>query len=335
MRWWLISMQWSFGWTAPSSEGYRPRILTSAWRCCSGHWVDVVLTALVWLLPRPVLRSVWGMPWEPRPGVCCRLFGCVNPPYQPHCHPWQNLSASWPRSGALRIRWTWKVWTTTPSQWEWIHGQTAKKCHWSFLHGWWWSSRKKKTTASKIASSCWTGRGKGFAKGYDLLPFKFEPCMGLAEPLWMWQDTSCFDSFLARIQVCGSFWSRWPSPRAGGKQARYVVLMWEIHSVMCFNYFLSPFETLPGRSLSEYQEAAQYLAGTEFPRALLEGLVKKATISSKCLGVVNLTPYDSHLEKVCLLPLGFKYVPINFYLVQLSLFICMRRVGLHRFLREL
>lgn len=141
--------------------------------------------------------------------------------------------------------------------------------------------------------------------------------MGLAEPCGMWQDTSSFDSFLARIKVCGSFWSRWPSPHAGGKQAKYVVLMWEIHSVMCLNCFLSPFQTLPGRSLSEYQEAAQYLAGADFPSAILEGLVKKATISSKRLGVVNLTPYDAHLEKVCLLPLGFKYLLSSAFLVYL------------------
>ena len=58
------------------------------------------------------------------------------------------------------------------------------------------------------------------------------------------------------------------------------------------------------RSLSEYQEGAQYLAGSEFPTAILEGLLKKVSLPSKSIGIVHLTPYDCHLERVSMKQLG-------------------------------
>ena len=53
------------------------------------------------------------------------------------------------------------------------------------------------------------------------------------------------------------------------------------------------------RSLSEYQETAQYLSGLDFPEAILGGLLNKAKIPSKLLGVLNCTPYDCWLERFC------------------------------------
>lgn len=54
------------------------------------------------------------------------------------------------------------------------------------------------------------------------------------------------------------------------------------------------------RSLSEYQETAQYLSGLDFPEAILNSLLLKAQLPSKTVGVVNCTPYDSWLERACL-----------------------------------
>ena len=52
------------------------------------------------------------------------------------------------------------------------------------------------------------------------------------------------------------------------------------------------------RSLSEAQEAAQILSGPDVPRALLEALLAKVSVSN--LAVVNATPYDGWLERTCL-----------------------------------
>ncbi|CAK9029592.1 unnamed protein product [Durusdinium trenchii] len=54
----------------------------------------------------------------------------------------------------------------------------------------------------------------------------------------------------------------------------------------------------PLRSLSEAQEAAQILSGPDVPRALLEALLAKVSVSN--LAVVNATPYDGWLERTCL-----------------------------------
>ena len=49
------------------------------------------------------------------------------------------------------------------------------------------------------------------------------------------------------------------------------------------------------------------MAGRDFPVALLEGVLKKVSLPSKSLGLVNLTPYDCHLERVAMSYLG----PLN------------------------
>ena len=49
------------------------------------------------------------------------------------------------------------------------------------------------------------------------------------------------------------------------------------------------------------QESAQYLAGNALPELLLRGILAGPTTPrSGTLLVVNLTPYDCHLEKTCL-----------------------------------
>lgn len=49
------------------------------------------------------------------------------------------------------------------------------------------------------------------------------------------------------------------------------------------------------------QEAAQYLSGHEFPTAVLSSLFMGASLcDKKSVAVVNLTPYDASLERVCL-----------------------------------
>lgn len=56
--------------------------------------------------------------------------------------------------------------------------------------------------------------------------------------------------------------------------------------------------TLP-RSMSEAQESAQLLAGPELPTIVLESILHGSTFSGNSCGIVNLTPYDGHLERVC------------------------------------
>lgn len=51
------------------------------------------------------------------------------------------------------------------------------------------------------------------------------------------------------------------------------------------------------RSLSEFQETAQYLSGISFPEAILTALLGKTKLPSKVLGIVNCTPYDCWLER--------------------------------------
>ena len=52
------------------------------------------------------------------------------------------------------------------------------------------------------------------------------------------------------------------------------------------------------RSLSEFQESAQLLAGSDFPNAVLTSLLGKLTATAGM--VVNASPYDGCLES-CLL----------------------------------
>ena len=54
------------------------------------------------------------------------------------------------------------------------------------------------------------------------------------------------------------------------------------------------------RSLSEVQESAQLLAGPMLPTVVLEPLLTNVENSGNLIGVVNFTPYDAHLERVCL-----------------------------------
>ena len=49
-----------------------------------------------------------------------------------------------------------------------------------------------------------------------------------------------------------------------------------------------------GRSFSDVQESAQHLGGEDFPRILLQTLVKGLDTSH--LGIVNLTPWEGCLE---------------------------------------
>ncbi|CAL1163042.1 unnamed protein product [Cladocopium goreaui] len=53
------------------------------------------------------------------------------------------------------------------------------------------------------------------------------------------------------------------------------------------------------RSLSDTQESAQFLSGKAFPEAILTALLTKTALPSKLLGIVNCTPYDCWLERVC------------------------------------
>lgn len=53
------------------------------------------------------------------------------------------------------------------------------------------------------------------------------------------------------------------------------------------------------RSLSEAQESAQLLSGPQLPTIVLEPLVQNVEVEGRVIGVVNYTPYDGHLEKVC------------------------------------
>lgn len=54
-----------------------------------------------------------------------------------------------------------------------------------------------------------------------------------------------------------------------------------------------------GRSLSAFQESAQFLAGSEVPEVILQSLFNKANLPEKAvIGLFNLTPYDTWLETV-------------------------------------
>lgn len=52
--------------------------------------------------------------------------------------------------------------------------------------------------------------------------------------------------------------------------------------------------------MSDVQESAQLLSGREFPVAILEALWNKAKIPAGKMMLVNVTPYDGWLEKICL-----------------------------------
>ncbi|CAK9081405.1 unnamed protein product [Durusdinium trenchii] len=69
------------------------------------------------------------------------------------------------------------------------------------------------------------------------------------------------------------------------------------------------------RSLSEFQETAQYLSGLSFPEAILASLTAKAKLSSKQLCIINCTTYDCWLERACMksdtLP-GFEMKTLSF-----------------------
>lgn len=53
------------------------------------------------------------------------------------------------------------------------------------------------------------------------------------------------------------------------------------------------------RSMSACQESAQLLCGEDLPDQVLSALLSKTEVTGM-VGVVNLSPYDTHLENVCL-----------------------------------
>lgn len=60
------------------------------------------------------------------------------------------------------------------------------------------------------------------------------------------------------------------------------------------------FVLLP-RALSEVQETAQLLTGSASPESILASFLQGAAENmASTIGVINLSPYDSCLEKVCL-----------------------------------
>ena len=70
---------------------------------------------------------------------------------------------------------------------------------------------------------------------------------------------------------------------------------------VCFlSTSFGPKVVLALRSLSEVQESAQLLAGPMLPTVVLEPLLTNVENSGNLIGVVNFTPYDAHLERVCL-----------------------------------
>ena len=90
--------------------------------------------------------------------------------------------------------------------------------------------------------------------------------------------------------------------------------------------------------MSEAQEAAQLLAGTELPRIVLEPLFHGVEFSGSVGGVVNFTPYDAFLEKVCVkwqLTLGMDHLALkqmNFFRIWWSKTLsivncCFQRIG--------
>ena len=72
---------------------------------------------------------------------------------------------------------------------------------------------------------------------------------------------------------------------------------------------------LPFRSLSDVQEAAQFLAGDQLPGILISGLLNKSKLESvTTLGLINLNPYDAWVEKVAkrgLNTVGFKSLSLT------------------------
>ncbi len=53
------------------------------------------------------------------------------------------------------------------------------------------------------------------------------------------------------------------------------------------------------RALSEAQEKAQWLTGPEMPEAVLQSLLQGSACGENVV-LINLTPYDSCVERVCL-----------------------------------
>ena len=55
-----------------------------------------------------------------------------------------------------------------------------------------------------------------------------------------------------------------------------------------------------GRSLSDVQECAQLLGGEQLCKTILGSiLAKSGAATATMVGVINLTPYDSWIEKTC------------------------------------
>ena len=126
----------------------------------------------------------------------------------------------------------------------------------------------------------------------------------------LWQGSNFEDPFLARVQVCG------PADADGlplTQECRQGMLNLHLVFQPCF-WLLSRF-CLAGHSPST-RKLHSILQGQISLLPSLEGVLKKASLPSKCVAVVNLTPYDAHLERVCLKQLG-----VGLFAV-LSMFVC-------------
>ena len=99
--------------------------------------------------------------------------------------------------------------------------------------------------------------------------------------------------------LCDSCKRKRRRPQFGRNQAGLFRMM--IVAYVCVVFKLhDEFEnkvTHPSRSMSVQQESAQYLAGEDLPREVFSALLQKTEISDAVIGVINLSPYDCHLEQ--------------------------------------
>lgn len=71
----------------------------------------------------------------------------------------------------------------------------------------------------------------------------------------------------------------------------------DIKSLVVFNEVKGPFPS--DRALSDVQECAQLLSGPTMPQTILSSLLNGTSQVGQHIGIINLTPYEGDLERVC------------------------------------
>lgn len=224
--------------------------------------------------------------------------------------------------GASKTRWMPRGWLPIQCQFGATHHPAPSVCPCSTLDGWFIVMGQWRITSGLNANWWWTGLShepKQSGHSYIIMWLKNLRCFKAKFIQWTKakQPVHCssshwgchsFEPLARTTRECASFASEsaYVVPTSGkdslplaAEGFRFLgtlgVWSWFCSQKICYQCLRFP--TL--RSLSDVQESAQMLAGPGMPTIVLQSVLAGLQGHAGVVGVINMSPYDSHLEKVC------------------------------------